>query len=304
MKILLALLLFVVSIGLLSTASAHKSEVFGDYKVEVGWDSEPPIAGTSNKITLMITYAQPSEKTDGTEIPPEQYGKGIPGLVSDLDVSVTLNKEKTQLSLVEDEKIPGKYYADFTPTHDGYPIVHLFTTINERQIEVDFHPERVENGAIIQAITSDGTISVDIVATAPQPDRWMLILLEFTDSQGNPIPNVNYDIMATQNKTQVLSKSDLHSLDGYAKHTTTKLDSEEPVEIQIKILGIGPIDDRENWTGPNDVIAVNVVPEFGAVALAVLGVLASCVIAVTLWGKSANVLSEQSKISGNNNVIT
>lgn len=273
MKTILALLFFVISVGLLSTASAHKSEVFGDYKVEVGWDVEPPLAGAANKIMLMITYAQPGETTGGTGVLPDQYGKGIAGLASNLDVTVTLNKEKTTLSMVEDAVIPGKYHADFTPKHDGYPIVHLFTTINERPIEVDFHPERVENGAMIKAVTSDGMINVDIVATAPQADRWMLILLQFTDNHGVQIQNVNYDISATQNKSQVLSKPNSHSADGHAKHTTIKLISEDPVEIQLGILGIGPADDEASWTGPTDVITVSIVPEFGPYVLVVLAVI-------------------------------
>lgn len=273
MKIIIVLLFFVMSVGLLSTASAHKSEVFGDYKVEVGWDVEPPLAGTTNKITLMVTYAQPGETTGNIGVSPDLYGKGIAGIASDLDVAVTLNKEKTRLSMVEDATIPGKYHADFTPKHAGYPIVHLFTTINERTIEVDFHPERVENGAIIKAVTSDGMMNVDVVATAPQADRWMLILLQFTDSRGEPIQNVNYDISAIQNKSQVLSKPNSHSADGHAKHTTIKLSSEDPVEIQLRILGIGLIDDGENWTGPTDVIVVNVVPEFGPYVIMVLAVI-------------------------------
>jgi len=274
-----------MSVGLLGTASAHKSEVFGDYKVEVGWNVEPPLAGTANKITLMVTYAQPGETAGGIGVSPDLYGKGIAGLASNLDVAITLNKEKIHLSMVEDGTIPGKYYADFTPKHDGYPIVHLFTTINERPIEVDFHPERVENGAIIRAVTSDGMMNVDIVATAPQADRWMLILLQFTDNNGNQVQNVNYDISATQNKSQVLFKPVSHSADGHAKHTTIKLSSEDPVEIQLRILGIGQIGDDENWTGPTDVIIANVVPEFGPYVLMIL----AAIIGVTVFANRLKI---------------
>ncbi len=101
----LALLLLVTSIGFIGSAQAHKSEVVGSYKVEVGWDIEPPIAGMNNKITIMLTPAPAEEKAaseeteqhDEAEHADEEtshgHDEGISGLASTMDVTVTLNDE-------------------------------------------------------------------------------------------------------------------------------------------------------------------------------------------------------------------
>ncbi len=270
-------------IGTPQTASAHKSEVIGDYKIEVGWEKEPPLVGVENKIVVIITYAFPHEKTDSTSPDPklvEKYGKGISGLETKLDVSVTLNKEKTPLTMTE-TSTAGLYAANFAPRYEGYPIVHVFVTVDETPIEIDFHPERVEDGAIIQTTTSDGSLNAQILATAPQPDRRMLIMLEFTD-KGNLVEHVNYDILATQNEIEILSKTKLHSEDGLAKHTTMMLNSSEPAQVQLKILGIGLPGDESNWTGPvNEVITIQVVPEFDPLWVLILASIMGSTIIIT-----------------------
>jgi negative regulator of genetic competence, sporulation and motility len=51
----------VLSVGLVGSAFAHKSQVVGEYKLEVGWEKEPPIAGKKNAIEIMITRATAAE---------------------------------------------------------------------------------------------------------------------------------------------------------------------------------------------------------------------------------------------------
>ncbi|HWP78828.1 MAG TPA: hypothetical protein VNL34_04175 [Candidatus Nitrosotenuis sp.] len=270
-------------IGTLQTASAHKSEVIGDYKIEVGWEKEPPLVGVDNKIVVIITYAFQHEKTDSAPDPKlaGKYGKGISGLETKLDVAVTLNKEKIPLTMTETDT-GGLYAANFAPKYDGYPIVHVFAMVNETPIEVDFHPERVEDGTIIQTMTSDGSLNAQILATTPQRDRRMLIMLEFTDKEGKLAEHVNYDILATQNEIEILSKTKLHSEDGLAKHTTMMLNSSEPVQVQLKILGVGLPGDELNWIGPaNEVITIQVVPEFGPFWVLILASIMGTAIIIT-----------------------
>lgn len=270
-------------IGTLQTASAHKSEVIGDYKIEVGWEKEPPLVGVDNKIVVIITYAFQHEKTDSVPDPKlaGKYGKGISGLETKLDVAVTLNKEKIPLTMTE-TGTAGLYAANFAPKYDGYPIVHVFAMVNETPIEVDFHPERVEDGTIIRTMTSDGSLNAQILATTPQRDRRMLIMLEFTDKEGKLAEHVNYDILATQNEIEILSKTKLHSEDGLAKHTTMMLNSSEPVQVQLKILGVGLPGDELNWIGPaNEVITIQVVPEFGPFWVLILASIMGTAIIIT-----------------------
>jgi len=55
---------FVIALGLVGSASAHKSEVVGDYKIEIGWKNEPPIVGMDNQIELTVTTATAFDKAE------------------------------------------------------------------------------------------------------------------------------------------------------------------------------------------------------------------------------------------------
>jgi hypothetical protein len=250
---------------MLQVASAHKSEVFGDYKIEVGWDKEPPLINVDNKITLEVTYAFPEEKEHDTgTISPQDYGKGVTNLEQNLEISVILNKEKTDLAMTEDKENPGLYYSAFTPAYDGYPVVHVVATIGNAQIEADFHPERVEDGALIHTSTPDGTLNASILVTAPEQNRRMLVMAQFTDQQGNLVENVNYDVFVIQGDQVILSEQNQHSEDGNARHTTEIVQSDQPADISLTILGIGLPDEPQNWTGPaGSTMKIHVVPEFG-----------------------------------------
>jgi hypothetical protein len=280
----------------LDPAYAHKSEVVGDYKLEIGWDREPPIIGMENAITVMITHASDEEKASSEEDHSTHDGKsdhsghemsdsshnkadhsehieGISGLADILDVSITLNGKKTILDMVEDEHVTGLYHGKFTPQEAGHPTVSFFAEINGATIETTLHPEKVEGGALIRAISSDGTINVDVIATVPTQDQSMLIGIDFTDSNGKAVEHVNYALTATQSETNILSEPEAHAHHGTATHSTTALKSGEPVDVQITILGIGFPDKKSEWTGPkDDVIPIHVTPEFGPITMMVMGI--------------------------------
>ncbi|MEX0862970.1 MAG: hypothetical protein WEB01_09055, partial [Nitrosopumilus sp.] len=56
------LFVFAIAIGSVSSAYAHKYQVIDEYKVEIGWDKEPPIQGITNSIELTVTHATEAEK--------------------------------------------------------------------------------------------------------------------------------------------------------------------------------------------------------------------------------------------------
>jgi predicted secreted protein with PEFG-CTERM motif len=215
-----------------------------------------------------------------------EHGEGITGLGSDLDITITLNQEKTTLIMIEDENILGLYTAEYTPSATGFPTVHFFAEIDDEPIEIDFHPEKVEDGAVIRTATSDGSINVDVITTAPTADKDMLIKVEFTDALGNPIEHVNYDIVAIQDGSAVLTESSAHTHEGDVEYSTEALSSSDPVDIQVTILGIGLPDDEANWSGPmGDTISLNVVPEFGPIAMIVFAVATVSIVAMAAKSK-------------------
>ena len=293
----------VLSIGLIGSASAHKSEVVGNYTVEVGWGTEPPIVGMENTITVGISPVTTEDKTnsgtmnhdamsndtktdEGTTHDHESEDpgpeNGIAGLASSLDVTVTLNDQKTTLTMTEDENIAGLYSGKYVPTESGAPTVHVFTTIENTPVEVTFHPEAVKNGANLKSVSTDGSVTVNVIATSPAKDEIMNITLEFTDSDGNPIKEVNYDVMAIQDGNTVLDEANVHTPTGEDSHDTKSLSSDKPADIQVKILGIGEENDTSNWTGPKgDTISLNIVPEFGSITMMILVVSIVSIITVT-----------------------
>lgn len=174
-----AMVVFFVATGLVGNAFAHKSQVIGDYDIEVGWVKEPPVAGKKNAIELVIAKAAPSDKkapqdshdhkdtkkktekkttekkktthSDHEHKPDKKTTKtahshksGVKGLAKVLEVDVTLNDKKTTLTIKEDPKKAGTYTGEYTPDSEGHPTVHIYAKIKTKEIEGTFHPEKVE----------------------------------------------------------------------------------------------------------------------------------------------------------------
>ena len=111
------------------------------------------------------------------------------------------------------------------------------------------------------------------------------INVEFTDADGNALNHVNYRLTAMQGDETILQDgtddSPAHSHTGIGEHPTPALPvaaADTPVDVSVYLYGFGV----EEITGPSgDVASYKVVPEFGAVAMAVLGVAIVSIIAIT-----------------------
>lgn len=155
-----AMVVFFVATGLVGNAFAHKSQVIGDYDIEVGWVKEPPVAGKKNAIEIVIAKAPSGDKKashdhkDSKKIEKKTDKKstkktnsqktGVKGLAKVLEVDVTLNDKKTTLTIKEDPKKAGTYTGEYTPEGEGHPTVHIYAKIKAKEIEGTFHPEKVE----------------------------------------------------------------------------------------------------------------------------------------------------------------
>jgi hypothetical protein len=173
-----------IAISLVGNAFAHKGEVIGDYKVEVGWENEPPIVGQKNSIEIIVTVATDHDKESNTsdedhtshdekikdndhaahdEMKDEDHmehneemsddhseqGTGVSGLGDKLEATVSLNGQKTVLTLRETAK-HGVYHAEYTPDTTGFPSVNLVGQIGDGdEFEITFHPEKVETLSIL-----------------------------------------------------------------------------------------------------------------------------------------------------------
>ena len=135
-------------------------------------------------------------------------------------------------------------------------------------------------------MTMDGSVNVKVGSAKPTANEGLALDVEFTDADGKAISHVNYDITAMQDGKEVLTKSGEHTHTGNANYQTSKLSSDSPVDVQIKILGIGLPDDQANWKSPKgETVSVQVVPEFGQVAMMILAVSIVSIVAVTARSK-------------------
>jgi len=128
---------------------------------------------------------------------------------------------------------------------------------------------------------------IDIFSTPAAKGERMSIQVEFEGPDGNSLENVNFNIMATQNGQVVLDEQRVHDDDGEMSFLTMALPADSsdasPVDIDVEFLGFG-IDPP--FTGPiGQMEETQVVPEFGTIAMMILGVSIVSIIAVTARSK-------------------
>jgi predicted secreted protein with PEFG-CTERM motif len=138
--------------------------------------------------------------------------------------------------------------------------------------------EHMEGEAVATGMLSDGT-EINILASAPTAGERMEITIEFHDAE-----HVNYDVVVTQKGQEVLADTKVHEHGGMGTHMTAPLGSNDPVDITITFQGYGV---NAPFTGPigEKVVFTNVVPEFGTIAMMILGVALVSIIAVTTRSK-------------------
>jgi predicted secreted protein with PEFG-CTERM motif len=143
-----------------------------------------------------------------------------------------------------------------------------------------------DGGDHAMAMSADGSVTVGVHSGVPTEGKDLSLKIEFTDADDNAIEHVNYDIIATQDGNQVLSAPGQHTHDGLADFRTSALRSDSPVDVQIKILGLGLPGEEASWTGPmGETMSVKVVPEFGQIAMMILAVSIVSIVAVTARSK-------------------
>ncbi len=133
----------------------------------------------------------------------------------------------------------------------------------------------------------DGEVMVTITSDPVGQGETMSVMVEITDMDGNMVEHVNYNVKATQNGEVVLDDQGVHDHDGSMSHETSALPAaasgDSPVDVEVEFLGFG-IDPP--FTGPIGYMQeAQVVPEFGTIAVMILGVAIVSIIAVTARSK-------------------
>jgi len=119
-------------------ALAHESVTAGDYEIEVGWVSEPPIAGQQNGIVVNVV-----NMSSGEAQPVED--------VSMLTVTVTYGGQSQTLTLQPlGEETPGQFVAPILPAIPGQYTITLGGKLGDTDVKADVEPEEVQSVTAIQ----------------------------------------------------------------------------------------------------------------------------------------------------------
>lgn len=118
-------------------------------------------------------------------------------------------------------------------------------------------------------------LMVDITTGDAAAGERLSIDVEFMSMSGD-VEHVNYKIKATQNGKVVLDEQ-VHDHDGMMTHLTAPLPNaasdSNPIDVQVEFLGYGLPGEEAKWTGPiGHVSTKKVVPEFGTIAMMILGI--------------------------------
>ena len=137
-RILWLTVLFVFSALIINVqvGLAHESITVGDYTLEVGWLSEPPVVGQQNAIVVNVS-------TTSDEQPVED--------VSALTVAISYGGQDKTLTLQPlGEDTPGQFVAPILPTVAGEYSVIFGGMLGDTPVDADTHVEEVQPADTLQ----------------------------------------------------------------------------------------------------------------------------------------------------------
>lgn len=194
-------------------------------------------------------------------------------------------------------RVCGSLYEDSIWEYDGDDRVQKLVERSRYYVELEIKEseDEAQSGQIditpagisektnsITQTSLDGTVLVIIQTTDATADKYLGMDVTFKDPSGKQIPHVNYDLKVTQEGNDVLILKSQHAETGMVEHWTRQLSSDMPVDIEVKLLGIGLPKDSESWTGPSgEILSFYAVPEFGTLVFTILVVSILSVIVLT-----------------------
>lgn len=108
---------------------AHEAINVGDYQIEIGWVTEPAIAGQMNAVVVNVSTADEQPVED----------------VSNLVVSVEYGgQSKTLLLQPLGEDTPGQFIAPILPTIPGEYTIKLGGKLGDTDVSAEVQPEAVQ----------------------------------------------------------------------------------------------------------------------------------------------------------------
>ena len=166
---------------------------------------------------------------------------------------------------------------------------YLADTVGEFSYYCSLHTW-MQGVLVVQEAAAEEAAAAELAAAEEAADVELIVeISESTVMGGTQIEldfnvlHVNYDLTATQNGEVVFEETGLHSMENIATHQINAVGSpDNPIDVKVVSLGIGAPGNSDNWTGPvGQVTEIQVVPEFGTIAMMVLAVAIISIVAVT-----------------------
>ena len=145
MKLKLLILFMLIIPSLAGIAYAHTIDSVGEYRVEIGWMTEPVVSRETNAIEFYVSPLEP-----GIELENQVFQNGISGLKNTVKIKLLFKDESIVLPLSPDHDIPGKYYAFVNPTASGFYQANILGTIVDTPISLSMHPPKVAERSYIE----------------------------------------------------------------------------------------------------------------------------------------------------------
>ena len=129
------LIVFIAVLLNYQTAFAHEEITVGDYTLEIGWLSEPPIVGQQNAVVVNVFTSE--------DLPVED--------VSELTLTISYGGQNKTLTLQPlGEDTPGQFVAPILPTVPGQYTVRLGGNLGDTAVDAEVDPEEVGSADILQ----------------------------------------------------------------------------------------------------------------------------------------------------------
>lgn len=126
--------------ALFAAAQGHTLDSVEGYRMEIGWENEPPYTGEINAIILYVSPLVP-----GLELENQPFENGVVGLEDTLKMQLVSKDSRITLFLDPDKEIPGKYRAFVKILKPGYYQANILGNIDDTTISFSMHPPSVRN---------------------------------------------------------------------------------------------------------------------------------------------------------------
>ncbi|WP_182127827.1 hypothetical protein [Nitrosopumilus sp. b3] len=155
--IIFGFLALVLSIGMISTSFAHTTVEIDNYKIEAGWEIEPPVVGIRNDLIFKITEPGDSEGS---------Y-KGVTNVFKNVEVTAMYGGATKKIDINSDPR-PGYYFSPIIPTKTGSYIMDFKGDIRGTTIDIKIPVEDVEPTAVLDfpPTSSQGTSDITALKNA------------------------------------------------------------------------------------------------------------------------------------------